>query len=607
MRARRDISPKKESTKNETKKKMSLKKKILIGVLVGLLSFILLIAAVLGIWYLVADFSMDENHTPFENNLTKSFGNTRAYTFVNAERMNRERTIGTVYTLEDFFGIGVLKGGAGNSVVRNKNAYNVMVVGKDRVGSNTDVIMVVNFDTSTQKMNVLQIPRDTYVDDPINKNSSKRINAIYAFAYSRNIRNGLSRSEASQESLKYLESTVESTFGITIDNYFMIDLNGFVKIIDAIGGVEVDVPFRMYYNDNEQNLHINLYPGMQTLNGNQSEQFVRFRNTYRLGDLGRVDAQKIFLAALVRKLTSSEWFSLDSLTNVASLLIEYTTTGMSLTDLMGLVKKVDFGKFSTDNITFYTAQGEGYFSSSGASYYSLYIDENLEIVNKAFNLYNKKVNSGDITMSQPYRSAYSTVNTDGYTASDINTEPPKISVAGGSSSRPSRPSTPSTPSTPPQTEPDTPSEGEPIEGEPIEGEPVEGEPIEGEPSEGGPVEGEPVEGEPIEGEPIEGEPIEGEPIEGEPIEGEPIEGEPIEGEPIEGEPIEGEPIEGEPIEGEPIEGDPIEGEPIEGEPIEGEPTTDEPTENVPETNPTEATEPEEDTPYIPEEVTDEPT
>lgn len=428
LKARRDITP------EETPKKNNRIKKILLSVLGVFTTIILLIA----IAVLLMSPTIDTDRNPFNADIMTVFGKPEAYNFSNSYRLHREHNMGIIYTLEDFYGHGLLVGETNpEAVIRNKNSYNVMVVGKDRVGANTDVIMIVNFDALTQKVNILQIPRDTYVDDPINKNSSKRINAIYAFAYNKNIRKYSSAQEASHESLKYLESTLESTFGITIDNYFMIDLNGFVKIIDSIGGVEVDVPFDMYYNDDEQNLHIDLKKGKQTLNGNQSEQFVRFRNTYVYGDLGRVSAQKIFLAALVDKLLSPEWFSVESLTDIATNVIKYTTTGMTLSDLVGYVKKIDFGKLSSNSITFYTAQGESYITSSGASMYSLYLKENLEIINKAFNLYNKDVEADNVTLSEQYRSAYLTGNTQGSTASDIEKEPPKIIVAGGSSKPPS--------------------------------------------------------------------------------------------------------------------------------------------------------------------------
>ncbi|MBE6700333.1 MAG: hypothetical protein E7582_00380 [Ruminococcaceae bacterium] len=416
LHARRDVS--------FNKKKNNKKRPIITAVI----SLFVCALALLGLWVLLSSPTIDTDSNPFDAQIMSNFGKNDSYNFTQTKRFLRPHNMGVIYNLTDFFAEGFVKGEDSGEVVRNTKAYNVLVVGKDRAGANTDVIMVVNFNSNTQKVNVLQIPRDTYVVDPINQNTSKRINAIYAFAYMR-YKKEYSSSEASHMALKYLEGTIEDTFGITIDNYFMIDLNGFVSIIDSIGGVEVDVPFDMYYNDEEQNLHIDLKKGLQTLDGNQSEQFVRFRNTYVFGDLGRVSAQKIFLAALIEKLMSPEWYTLDKLSSVATDLIKYSTTGMTASDLVGFLKEINFKKFSSKSITFYTAPGEGYNASSGASYYSLYLDETLEVINKAFNLYNKKVTSSHVTLSEQYHSSYTKVDTDGSTAEDIGDNPPNIVVS----------------------------------------------------------------------------------------------------------------------------------------------------------------------------------
>lgn len=447
-RAKRDIKPKKKEhrakrdvvmpkKKPQAKRDVSLEKPQVKAVpieleekknkpLVIVLSAVFALLAIFALSILFMSPSIDDTNNPFENSsIMSAFGKKSAYNFSNSYRYFREPTLGTIYTLEDFFAIG--KKGETENIVRNKNSYNVLVVGKDRVGSNTDVIMIVNFDSATQEINVLQIPRDTYVEDPINVGQSKRINAIYAFAYMKYSRS-MSKSDASHESIKYLEGALENTFGITIDNYFMIDLNGFVKIIDSIGGVEVDVPFDMYYNDEAQNLHIDLKKGRQVLDGDKSEQFVRFRNTYVLGDLGRVSAQKIYLSALVEKLLSPDWYSLDKLTSVASNLVKYSTTGMTLTDIVGYLKKIDFGKLSADSITFYTAPGESFFTSGGASMYTLYMEENLEIINNAFNLYNVEVTEDYVTLSEQMRTGYNVADTNGLTAGEIGKDQPHIIV-----------------------------------------------------------------------------------------------------------------------------------------------------------------------------------
>ena len=202
--AKRDVEMK--NKKDTAVIEKSLKKKKRGKALAITLGVILLLAIVLGVAFILMSPTIDTTANPFQNSdIMHAFGKKSAYTYETLYRYFREPNFGTIYTLADFFADGSLKGA--EEIERDKNSYNVLVVGKDRVGSNTDVIMVVNFNSSTQKINVLQIPRDTYVEDPINVGQSKRINAVYAFAYMKNSRS-MSHSDASRESVKYLEGVI---------------------------------------------------------------------------------------------------------------------------------------------------------------------------------------------------------------------------------------------------------------------------------------------------------------------------------------------------------------------------------------------------------------
>jgi LCP family protein required for cell wall assembly len=88
-----------------------------------------------------------------------------------------------------------------------------------------------------------------------------------------------------------------------VDRYVRIDLQAVKRLGDAIGGVDVDVPKRMVYTDNSQGLYIDLYPGPQRLKGDQLEGFLRFRHD-EMGDLGRMERQKLVLAQVFRKLAN---------------------------------------------------------------------------------------------------------------------------------------------------------------------------------------------------------------------------------------------------------------------------------------------------------------
>lgn len=144
-------------------------------------------------------------------------------------------------------------------------------------GTNTDTILYVTIIGSD--ITIIPIPRDIYVPA-----WDKRINAVYA--------------RAGGEGLK---KTVEEIVGLPIDYYAIINTDIFKDFVDALGGVDINVPYAMDHDDNAGNLHIHLSPGLQTLNGEKAMGFIRFRDTPR-GDLDRLDNLKSLAYAALHKL-----------------------------------------------------------------------------------------------------------------------------------------------------------------------------------------------------------------------------------------------------------------------------------------------------------------
>ena len=192
----------------------------------------------------------------------------------------------------------------------NDESYNFLVVAKDRVSGLTDVIMLINYNISDQGISVMQIPRDTYVE--VDDYYYHKINGVYSYYLSG--RRGESNAEVL--ALRDFADFLEKNMCVKIHYTALIGIEGFGSIVDAIGGVEMYVPRDMYYVDPYQDLYINLKEGYQTLNGDKAEQFVRFRYGYANGDIGRGDAQKLFMTAFIKKLASSISFTdLGTLTN----------------------------------------------------------------------------------------------------------------------------------------------------------------------------------------------------------------------------------------------------------------------------------------------------
>ena len=156
----------------------------------------------------------------------------------------------------------------------------IVVIGTDKVGENTDVMFTVELkDGLTQ---LTQVPRDTFVESA--DYGVLKANALFAFG-----------------GIGALKQELTTLIGAPVDRYMRVNLRAVEHLADALGGVEVDVPKRMYYVDNAQNLYIDLYPGRQVLKGELLEGFLRFRND-EMGDLGRMERQKLVLAEVFRKL-----------------------------------------------------------------------------------------------------------------------------------------------------------------------------------------------------------------------------------------------------------------------------------------------------------------
>ena len=163
---------------------------------------------------------------------------------------------------------------------------NVLVLGRDRAAGLTDVMMLASLNANEGTLHVLQLPRDTYA--AYTSASYKKLNGAYARLGGQGLVEFLNRN-----------------MGICVDRYVCVDLSVFGELVDSIGGVSLNVPADMDYDDPAQSLHIHLKAGEQRLDGEQAQMFVRFRSGYAQADVGRMDAQKLFLSALASQLKSS--------------------------------------------------------------------------------------------------------------------------------------------------------------------------------------------------------------------------------------------------------------------------------------------------------------
>lgn len=271
----------------------------------------------------------------------------------------------------------------------NENMYTFLVVGLDQVSNSTDTIMVGRIDTETHKIDVVSIPRDTMVNVSW---GTKRVNTYYS-----------SDLVSGGNGIDGLMKGIRDLVGFDIDCYAVVDLEAFVELVDAIGGVDYDVPIDMYYYDPSQGLNISIPAGMQHLDGETAVKVVRFRSGYPTADIGRIGTQQDFLMSV-----ASQMLTLGNIPNLPTFIDifeKYVTTNLSAANISFFARQ--FLMCKSEDISFHTAPGNGGDSVKGNSYYSLYVDEWLEMVNECLNPYDQPVTTANVNiLTHSYSSGF---------------------------------------------------------------------------------------------------------------------------------------------------------------------------------------------------------
>lgn len=266
-----------------------------------------------------------------------------------------------IFIIAGFIGYSTFKNGWGiqgllqtamgqdKHTLENLDPLTVLLMGvsKDIDAELTDTLMVASYNPKEQKAVLLSIPRDTFTGKNKNKASaSEKINALY------------------QKSPDKTLNAVNDITGLDIKHYVVIDNKALIQLVDAIGGVEFDVPIDMEYDDVTQDLYINLSKGYQKLNGEQAEQLVRFRKNndgttypseYGDNDIGRMKTQREFLKVVAR-----QTISLKNIGKIGEFIdIVQKNVKTNITDWEEIKKYIPFVvSFNTDNIETVSLPGE---------------------------------------------------------------------------------------------------------------------------------------------------------------------------------------------------------------------------------------------------------
>lgn len=201
-----------------------------------------------------------------------------------------------------------------SEIAKQLGEYTVLLLGVDTpkgYKTRTDTIILATVDAETRKARLVSIPRDTRVKI---KGAWDKVNAAYVYG-----------------GIELAKKTVEDFLGVKVDRYAIVNFNSLTKLVDAVGGIEVDVPIRMYYPAE----NIDLQPGKQILNGADALAYSRFRYTSE-GDIGRAKRQQEVIQLLVNKIISVQ--GMKNLPELVKLMQENVETDIPVKEIFALAK-----------------------------------------------------------------------------------------------------------------------------------------------------------------------------------------------------------------------------------------------------------------------------
>lgn len=223
---------------------------------------------------------------------------------------------------------------------RKEDVYTFLLVGRDSAGGgNTDTIMVGSLDGKNGTLDILSIYRDTLVDVPW---EIKKINSVYNF-----------------QGIEGLQEQVKNLVGFQPDYYIVMEMDAVARIVNALGGVDYDVPYNMHYDDPSQDLHIHFEKGEQHLNGEDTVKVLRWRKnnsgeSLSVGDVGRVEIQHDLMKALAEQAISLE--NLGKVQELVSIVEESITSDLDYGEMLWMGEQV-LG-MDRENIHFYGLPGD---------------------------------------------------------------------------------------------------------------------------------------------------------------------------------------------------------------------------------------------------------
>ncbi len=223
----------------------------------------------------------------------------------------------------------------------------LLVMGCDRAAALCDTMFILSLDETNSRAAILQIPRDTYAN--YTDRDYKKLNGALA--------------KLGADTLK---KTLGEALGVQIDAYAVLDLDCLRRAVDSVGGVDLIIPEDMHYSDPDGNLSIHFAAGQTHLGGKQAEEFVRYRSGYANADLGRLDAQKLFMRAFAQKCQALDAGQVMRLVGAVLTDLQTDLTLPQAIRLTSCLSRIDL-----ELLPMATLAGSAVQGNSGAWYYSV--------------------------------------------------------------------------------------------------------------------------------------------------------------------------------------------------------------------------------------------
>ena len=280
--------------------------------------------------------------------------------------------------------------------IMGKGKYSCLLCGFDNASSNTDTIIIATYDSLNNTITFVHIPRDTYYNFGSCQNKINQISPSI-----------VSKEKSLNDGLATLSSNISNSLAVDIDGFTGFTDVAVANLVDIVGGVNINVPIDITGRDFDGNV-IEIKQGKQLLSGREALVLLRHRSSYALGDLTRIDMQKLFLSAFV-----NDFFDNLDITRALKLLNTKdngVVSNVNFVELLAFAMK-NLGRIKNASVKFATIPGKAIVSSDGISYFLLNkistvnLLSDLEISNKSdFDSNLRYLFSPDVTYQKIYYS-----------------------------------------------------------------------------------------------------------------------------------------------------------------------------------------------------------